>query len=254
MGVDWGDYDNDGKLDLLLAAFENGAKSIYHNEGASLFEDRAALLRFAEPTVPYLTFGAKWVDYDNDGWLDILLTNGHVEDNIEQLEMKEHLPHTYTYKQQSLLFHNEKGQWFTNESDAAGADFATPIVGRGLAVGDYDNDGKMDALFVDSEGTPLLLHNQFMGSGHWLGFRLVGTKSNHDGYGALVTVVTKGLRQVRRCGTDGSYLSASDKRVHIGLGSALPIKVTIRWPSGHTHAYPRLSTDRYVTLREDDRQ
>jgi hypothetical protein len=126
-----------------------------------------------------------------------------------------------------------------------------PIVGRGLAVGDFDNDGRLDLLIVDSEGTPLLLHNQSTSNNHWLGLNLIGTKSNRDGYGALVTVEARGKRWLRHCHSDGSYLSASDKRVHVGLGTeTTATKVTIHWPSGTIQTLTNVKADQYLTVKE----
>ena len=135
----------------------------------------------------------------------------------------------------------------------SGRGFQRPIIGRGLAVGDYDNDGKLDILIVDSEGAPLLLHNQGDATGHWLEVHLVGTRGNRDGYGAILTAAVQGRSLVRQCHSDGSYLSASDKRVHFGLGSASHVDtLTIRWPSGHIDKYGNLPANRCLTLREGE--
>ncbi|HEX5323755.1 MAG TPA: ASPIC/UnbV domain-containing protein, partial [Capsulimonadaceae bacterium] len=130
-------------------------------------------------------------------------------------------------------------------------DLSRPILGRGVAVGDFDNDGRMDALVVDSSGAPLLLHNETAGAGHWLTLNLVGTKSNRDGFGALVTADTGMQTITRLCHADGSYLSASDKRVHLGLGAATTVKtLTIRWPSGQTDVYKDVPADQIATAVE----
>ena len=155
------------------------------------------------------------------------------------------------FRQPSQLFHNQSGR-FIESSKQAGPAFQTPIVGRGLAVGDYDNDGAVDLLFVDSAGAPLLLHNEAPARGHWLGLNLVGKKSNRDGYGATVTVTVGGKRLVRHCHTDGSYLSASDPRVHFGLGSATKIeRAMVRWPSGKQQTLTGLEVDHYQTVTEE---
>ena len=245
MGLDWGDYDNDGQLDLFVATFENEAKCVYHNEGG-LFTDRSYPTGIGPAALPYVTFGAKWADFDNSGWLDMMITNGHVQDNIEKIE-------STTYRQPIQLFHNLKIRpaRFTDASHPAGLSALPPIVGRGLAVGDFDNDGRMDALVVNSEGAPLLLHNDTATAGHWLSITLHGTKSNRDGIGALVTATTGGLTQTRLCHTDGSYLSASDKRVHLGLGSAGQVEtLMIKWPSGHTDVGHHLPVDTQITCTE----
>lgn len=245
MGVDWGDYDNDGKLDLVVATFQHEAKCVYHNDDNNLFTESSAQLGLSDKALPWVSFGCKFLDFDNDGYLDLIFANGHVQDNIEKID-----PST-AYKQPLLLLHNEGGKSFSDASSAAGAVFQQKIAGRGLAIGDIDNDGKIDVLVVDSEGAPLLLHNDAKPVGHWLLCRLQGTKSNRDGLGALVTfVLPDGGKRLRHCATDGSYMSASDRRVHCGLGSATSATIIVRWPSGHTDAYKAVTADQVVTLVE----
>ncbi len=245
MGMDWGDYDNDGRLDLFVATFRNEAKCLYHNEGG-LFTDRSYASGIGPAALPYVTFGAKWADFENSGWLDLLITNGHVQDNIEKIE-------NTTYRQPVQLFHNRRRRpvEFTDASSPSGLSALPPIVGRGLAIGDFDNDGRVDALVVDSEGAPLLLHNETAPDAHWLSVKLEGTTSNRDGIGAVVTATAAGLTQTRLCHTDGSYLSASDRRVHLGLGQAGQVEsLSIKWPSGHTDVWHNLRADRQITLKE----
>jgi len=248
MGLDWGDYDNDGRLDLMIGTFQNQAKSIFHNSGNGLFDEQSGALGLVRP-VPYVTFGVKWLDIDNDGWLDLLLTSGHIQDNVAQASRE------LAYRQPTLCFHNEQGRRLVDVSDHSEPALSHPLVGRGLAVGDFDNDGRVDALVVDSEGAPLLLRNQSAPVGHWLSLKLVGTKSNRDGIGALVTVTTStpagSLTQTRLCHTDGSYLSASDVRVHVGLGRAAAAQtVSIKWPSGHVDVRHHVRGDRQITIHE----
>jgi len=177
-----------------------------------------------------------------------MIANGHVQDNIAAIDKGA------TYREPTQLFRNDRGRLLVDMSGRAGPDLPRPIVGRGLAVGDFDNDGRVDALVVDSEGTPLLLKNESAPVGHWLSLRLVGTKSNRDGIGALVTVTAGGLTQTRLCHTDGSYLSASDVRVHVGLGKAARVeRLRIRWPSGQVDVLSHVETDRFLTVREGGR-
>ncbi|SRR5579884_121124 len=244
MGIDWGDYNNDGKLDLAVATFQHEPKCIYRNEGGGFFTESSAELALADRTGPYVAFGCKFLDYDNDGWLDLAIANGHVQDNIADIDK------SAAYKQAAQLFHNVGGKSYEDVSAQAGSGFQKPIVGRGLAIGDYDNDGRVDILLVDSEGTPILLHNETPNAGHWLSCKLVGTKSNRDGIGALLTVEAGGQKLYRRCATDGSYMSASDRRVHLGLGSATSATITVRWPSGTTTTYKNVRADRVITLQE----
>ncbi len=247
MGTDWGDYADDGKLDLFVATFQNEAKSLFHNDGQGQFSDVSYKTGLALPTIPHVAFGCKLFDYDNDGHLDLVIANGHVQDNIHNIDT------STTYKQPLQLFHNAGMTPVTFEDASAqgGPAFARPLVGRGLAVGDYDNDGRQDVLVVDSEGKPLLLHNEDARAGHWLSVRLVGVRSNRDGIGALVTAQVGGRKLLRLCHTDGSYLSASDRRVHFGLGGAATVdSLTIRWPSGLTQTLTSLPADRIITVRE----
>ena len=247
MGIDWGDYDNDGGLDQAIATFQTEPKAIYHNEGNGFFKDKSDYLGMIDATMPDVAFGIKWLDFDNSGWLGLMIANGHVEDNADKVD-----PST-TYRQPTQLFRNLHGKRFADISTETGPDLQRPIVGRGLAVGDFDNDGRVDALVVDSEGAPLLLHNESRPVGHWLSLTLEGTGSNRDGIGALVTATAGGLTQTRLCHTDGSYLSASDKRVHLGLGRATRVaRLHIRWPSGHADTWHDLRVDRQMTLREGD--
>ena len=151
---------------------------------------------------------------------------------------------------QLLLNEHEKQIHFKNISGPAGLEALPPIVGRGLATGDFDNDGSMDALVTDIDGVPQLLHNVSTQNGHWLLCKLVGTKSNRNGYGALLTFDLGDRKLLRRCGADGSYLSSSDKRVHVGLGQATHADVSIHWPSGTISVYKNLAADQIVTLTE----
>ncbi len=250
MGVDWGDYDNDGRFDLFVATFQNEPKCLYHNEGGGLFTDVSYPTGLGAATVPNVAFGCKFFDYDNDGWLDIATANGHVQDNIAEFDAGT------AYRQTMQLLRNRgTGQdgriTFEEMSRQAGPDFARKIVGRGLAIGDYDNDGRVDLLVVDSEGRPLLLHNEVKTASHWLEVRLIGVKSNRDGYGAVVTAQVDGRRLTRLCHADGSYMSSSDPRVHFGLGAAARLEaLTIQWPSGRTDRLSSIPMDRCLTIRE----
>ncbi len=250
MGLDWGDYDNDGRLDLLVTTFQSEPKSLYHNDMGNQFSDFSFNSGLGTAMAPNVSFGCKFFDYDNDGWLDLIIASGHVQDNIEQIDTSAH------YRQPTRIFHNQGvggAPQFVEVSTKAGTASQLPIVGRGLAIGDYDNDGRMDALVVDSEGKPLLLHNLTEPTGHWFGIRLIGSKSNRDGYGARLTAQLGGRTLLRHCHADGSYLSSSDPRVHFGLGTATQVDtLTIRWPDGHQDILRNLPADRYVTFREGD--
>jgi hypothetical protein len=197
-----------------------------------------------ESALPYVAFGSKWIDCDNDGWLDLMIANGHVQDNIHAID------NTTTYRQPTQLFRNRQGLGFEEITAQAGPSLQKKLVGRGLAIGDYDNDGRMDALVVDSAGMPLLLHNETTDAGNWLLIKLIGTKSNRDGIGTRVTVEADGKQYLRLCTTDGSYMSASDPRVHFGLGQATTVTIHLQWPSGLIGTYKNLAVNRLIAIRE----
>ena len=244
MGTDWGDFDGDGKLDLFVATFENEVKCLYRNEG-EIFSEVSATSLLAAPTRPWVAFGCKFLDFDNDGNLDLAIANGHVQDNIEQIEKG------VPYRQTTQLLRNKGGErpTFDDLSASAGAGFQKPVVGRGMASGDYDNDGKRDLLVVDSEGEPLLLHNDST-AGNWLGLRVL--TGGRDAYGALVTVTVGGKKLVRHVHADGSYMSSSDPRIHVGLGTAQkPDSIEIRWPSGKKTTLADVPAGKYVMVKEE---
>ena len=248
MGADWADYDGDGQLDAVVTTYQDQPKSLYHNDGHGLFHNASQATRVFEASKPTVAFGVKWLDYDNDGWPDLLIANGNVDNHINVMFPDQR------YRQRALVLHNAGGARFTDESAALGPDLQKPIVGRGLATGDFDNDGRIDALMVDSNGPPLLLHNQGGHVGHWLGLSLVGTgRSNRDAIGARVTLTAGGRTQVKEVQTAGSYLSASDKRLLFGLGAATHIdSLTVRWPDGRVQAMTGPQAGHYQTLREPE--
>ncbi len=242
MGQDWGDYDNDGLLDLAVMTFATELKPVYRNESSRFFTDNSSQLGLTNVLTPFVSFGTKWFDADNDGWLDIMITNGHISDNIADTGQG------YAFKQPSIFMKNMNGKRFIR---AAEHDLDTPIEGRGLAVGDYDNDGRVDALVVDSSGTPILLHNETPNTGHWLSVRLIAHKGNRDAYGAEVTLKTSKQQITRYCHADGSYLSSSDPRVHFGLGEETVIQqLTVHWPGGALQTFENTPIDRVLTIEE----
>jgi enediyne biosynthesis protein E4 len=248
MGIDWGDSDGDGRPDLVVATYQHEPRCLFRQDRPGLFSDIAAAAGLARATVNSLAFGVRFLDYDNDGWLDLAFANGHVVDNIQQAETN------VTYRQSCQLFHNRGAAGpgrFEDVSASAGPDFTRRIVGRGLCAGDLDNDGRLDLLIVDAEGAPLLLHNEERSGHHWLTLRLVGVCGNRDGLGARLTLTAGGRSQTRQCFTDGSYMSASDPRVHFGLGTATHAdEIVIRWPGGHVDTLRSVPADRELTVRE----
>jgi hypothetical protein len=247
MGVDAGDVDDDGDEDLVMTELSGEGSNFYVNDGSGVFEDRSAPAGLGPATMGFTGFGAAWLDYDNDGRLDLLSVNGAVQ-TIEALRQQgDPLP----LRQRKLLFHNAGGGRFDEVGGRAGAAFALSEVGRGAAFGDIDNDGDLDILVGNNNGPVRLLINQAAAGRHWLGLRLVGGNGNRDMLGARVDVMTPGGVKHRRARSDGSYASASDPRVHLGLdASSAPCDVVVHWPDGRTERFAAVSADRYSTLTQ----
>jgi enediyne biosynthesis protein E4 len=245
MGVDFGDYDNDGLPDLVKTNFSDDANNLYHNNGDRTFDDRAGTAGFGGVSVPFLGFGVRFLDYDNDGWKDIIVANGHVNPQVDE--------HAFgiTYAQRALLFHNLRDGRFEEVGLRAGPALAQRRVSRGLAVADINNDGALAVLISNLDGSPTLLLNVLKSRGHWINLKLIGTRSNRDAYGARVEIVARGLKQVDEVRANRSYLSASDARLHFGLGSVASVdEVVIRWPSGLVEKLTSLPVDRELVIRE----
>ena len=247
MGVDFGDYDNDGDEDLFVTELTNQGSTLYVNDGAGLFEDRAAKAGIRFPSLPYTGFGAAWFDLDNDGWLDVLAVNGPVLLSREP-SADDPLP----LDQTNQLFRNLGNGQFEDVTDRAGAVFDLSEVSRGAGFGDIDNDGDTDVLVANASGPVRLLTNQVETRNHWLGLRVVGADQPRDMVGARVAFVrSDGPTLWRRARADGSYASANDPRVLVGLGPSAEVPtVRVTWPSGLTEEWPGLEIDRYTTLTE----
>ena len=240
MGVACGDLDGDGRPDLGVTNFYNESMTFYHNLGDGLFSDHTAAIGLAVPTRYRLGFGTAYVDVDNDGHLDIAIANGHVDD------FRPEVPYAMTAQ---LLVGSEGGQ-LTDVSDRAGPPWLVPRVGRGLAAGDLDNDGRIDLLLVAQDGPLAYFHNQ-TARRHFLTLRLEGKSSNRDAVGARVTIVAGNRRQVAWRFGGGSYQSASDPRLHIGLGAAARVdEMEVAWPSGDVDRFGPLAADTGYLVRE----
>ncbi len=249
MCISLGDYDNDGNLDLFITDFQMASDHVWRNDGRGFFDETSERAGIAAPTRQVLSFGGGFFDYDNDGWLDLFIANGHVYPGVEKTDPSVH------YKQIDSLFHNQGNGTFVETTKSAGDGFSTPYLGRGAAFLDYDNDGNMD-IIVGNNGDPqLLLHNSGGAGNHFIGFQLVGTRSNRDAMGARIRLEAGGLTQIREISGGGSYLSQSDLRAHFGLGrSTRAASVEISWPSGLRQRFADLEADRYYRVVEGDRQ
>ncbi len=249
MGIDWADYDNDGHFDLLAANYARQPKSLFHNEGHALFTNRSYVSGIGAVSLLSLTFGASFIDIDNDGLLDIVLANGHVDSMAERVDS------TMSYFQNLQLFHNRGDGRFADISAKSGHDFTRKIVGRGLAVGDYDGDGREDLLIVDDEGAPLLLHNQTAAKDHWLSLRCLWKPAHTYAVGARVTLISGGARQIREVRASGTYLSTNDPAAHFGLGAGSgAVTLEVRWPDGRKSAFHAIAPDHTYELTPENPQ
>jgi enediyne biosynthesis protein E4 len=246
MGVDSADYNEDGWMDLFVANIDNEMFAIYQNNHDETFDDMALKSGIGQATKLMSGWGLKFFDYDNDGSLDLFLANGNPDDLIETLHPR------VTYEEPLMLFHNS-GKGFDNVSSQSGPVFSKPMSARGLAIGDFDNDGAIDVLVSVNNGAPLLLRNQAGQQNHWLGVKLVGTKSNPDAIGGRITYQAGDLRRSRLKVGGGSYLSSHDPRIVLGLGSRTKIDwLEVTWPKpGATkERFVDLPIDRYITITE----
>jgi hypothetical protein len=246
MGVDSADFDNDGWQDLFVANVDQEMFSLYRNLKNESFVDVAQPQSIAQATRLLSGWGLRFFDYDNDGDVDLILANGHPDDMVSQRSQ------SVKYREPLLLFHQKNGQ-FRNVSADAGPAFSREFAARGLAVGDIDNDGRLDVLIGVNGGVPVLLQNRSGAGNHWLGVKLQGTSCNRDAVGARLTWSAAGKKRSRLMTGGGSYLSAHDSRQVLGLGSAIKVDwLEIRWPgpSSCIERFTNLSVDRYITVVE----
>jgi hypothetical protein len=248
MGVDSADFNQDGWMDLFVANIDQEMYSLYRNNRDGTFSDDAIAHGIASATRQMSGWGLKFFDYDNDGLLDLFLANGHPDDLAEKLRLH------VTYREPLLLFHNT-GSGLKNVSPESGPLFAKRLSARGMALGDFDNDGAVDVLVSVNDGAPLLLRNNLGSRNHWLGLRLLGKKANPDAVGARVTWHAGSIQQSRMLVGGGSFLSSHDPRLVLGLGKQPKIDwLEIKWPlpSGKVQRLTDLPSNRYITITEPD--
>ena len=250
MGIGVGDYNHDGRVDFLMSTFSDDYKTLYRNDGGDNFSDVSRLVGLADPTTPFLSWGNGFIDFDNDGWLDIFLANGHVYPSVDQQDWGT------TWAERPLLFRNIGGKSFVEVPPATGSGLACVISARGAAFGDLFNDGHIDVVINNVDSTPTLLRNVVNNGNHWIALRLIGgLGSPRDAIGATVYVTANGFRQRGDVYSGASYGSSSDPRLHFGLGSATAVeKIEIHWPSGHNQAIVPPGVDRILTIQEPDRE
>jgi hypothetical protein len=268
MGVTAGDYDNDGRLDLLVTNYVDDYDTLYHNDGEGFFTDVSHAVGLVAPTFPFMGWGVELFDYDNDGRLDIFVNNGHLFPQVEPAGIG-------LYAQRKQLFHNEGGRFREVTQEAARGRGARWVAG-GAAFGDIDNDGDVDAVAVNMNDRPTLLRNEGGNGNHWIRVKLVGGAgkgerrkvkgereehfrfspsafrlSNRSAVGARVRVVAGGLTQVREVRSGGGYLSQGDLRLHFGLGGRVQVDaLEVRWPSGRVQSLRGVKVDREMVIRE----
>jgi hypothetical protein len=243
MGVDSGDYDNDGRLDLIVTTYFGQQISLYHNDGGDIFSVASGRSGLGSPTIPLVKFGVAFVDLDNDGWLDIVTANGHVRDNVKRLDASQ------SYAQFMQVFRGENGR-FEEHSTGSGVRGVGPIVGRGLAIGDFNRDGRQDVLVCNLEGRAILLENRSTG-GHWLEVSLRSAGPNRAGVGALLQLKSGPFRQIQEVKTCGSVMSGREPVAHFGLGTRTgPFDLTVRWPDGRKQAIRVSAIDRRMTIEQ----
>ena len=246
MGIAVGDYNRDGKVDFFITTFSDDYKTLYRNDGGNSFSDVTYPAGLAGPTIPFLGWGAGFIDFDNDGFLDIFVANGHVYPSVDQRDWGT------TWAQRPQLFRNLNGIKFQEVPPATGSGLADVIAARGVAFGDLFNDGSIDAVLNVMDSTPVLLRNVVKNGNHWITFKLQGgARSPRDAVGAKVFLSAGGARQRGDVTSGGSYGSSSDPRVHFGLGPATKVeKVEIHWPSGKKEEIAVPGVDRIFTVRE----
>jgi hypothetical protein len=246
MGVEAADYDEDGNVDLFVGNIDHEFFSLYHNVGKEGFDDVATPTGIGSATQFLSGWGVKFFDFDNDGNLDLMLCNGHPDTMVGVYHSD------VSYREPMLLFQNT-GRGWKNVSEQAGAAFAQPITGRGLATGDFDNDGALDVLVAVNDGPPILLRNNTARNNHWLGVRLVGKRCNTDAIGAIVSWQAAGRKRRRVKVGGGSFLSSHDPRLVLGLGKQEKIDwLEVQWPqpSGKIERFHDLPIDRYIDIVE----
>jgi enediyne biosynthesis protein E4 len=245
MGVDFADYNHDGKLDLFVTNYTDQVNNLYRNLGGGAFSDMCWPAKLGQPSYRYVKWGAGFVDFDNDGWVDIFVNNGHVYPQVDAI------PNSPGYKEPMQLFRNNHDGTFEDISKASGVFDVPPESRRGAAFGDVYNDGNMGILVLNIGEPPSLLINKARDSNHRVAFHLIGTKSNRAAIGARVTINAAGVAQFNEVRSGASYLSQNDLRLHFGLAATDKMDtVQVSWPSGQTETLRDVAADFIYTITE----
>jgi hypothetical protein len=245
MGLAIGDYNHTGRPSIYVTNFSDENDLLYRNDGNWNFTESSYKAGVALPSLPYVKWGTAFVDLDNDGWLDLIEVNGHVYPQVDSL------PSGAGYRQPKLMQLNQQDGTFCDASDQAGKALTERRVSRGLAVGDLFNDGNVDVVVGDIDGSPMVLRNHGVAGRHWISLGLTGTKSNRLALNARVTLTAGGVTQTDEIHSGGSYLSQNDLRMHFGLGKSSKVeKVQIHWPSGKVEDLTNLAADHFYSVVE----
>jgi hypothetical protein len=246
MGVTIGDYDHRGRWNIVVTNFADEYNAVYRQDKGLQFTDASYATRTAKVSLPLVGWGTKFFDYDNDGWLDLMVVNGHVYPQLEKAGGDA------AYRQRKLLYRNERDGTFTEVAQNAGPALIAPAVSRGAAFGDLDNDGDIDVVVNNLDGPPTVLRNDGGNSNNFLVLDLVGRTGNRSAFGARVKVVAGDLVQVDERRSGGSYLSQNDPRLHFGLEKRQNVdRIEVRWPNGAIQTLTNVAANRFITITEE---
>ena len=247
MGVAIGDYDHRGRWNIVVTNFSDEYNALYRHEKDFLFTDASYATRTGKPSLPFVGWGVKFFDYDNDGWLDLMVVNGHVYPQLEKAGLE------LTYRQRKLVYRNDRNGTFTEVAKDLGSALSAPAVSRGAAFGDLDNDGDIDVVINNLDGPLTVLRNDGGNRNNFLVIDLVGRKSNRSAFGAKVTVTAGDLVQVDERRSGGSYLSQNDVRLHFGLEKRQKVdRVEVRWPDGAIETLTGVEANRFIAITEGE--
>ncbi len=245
MGLAIGDYDHDGLLDIFVTNFADEYNTLYRQEKGMFFADVSFASKLAQVSIPYVGWAADFIDFDNDGWVDLMVVNGHVYPQVDSISIGT------TYAQRVLLLHNEHNGTFSEVAASCGDALTTRRVSRGAAFGDIDNDGDIDVVINNLDDSAVILRNDGGNKNNWINIKTVGSKRNRDALGAQVKVKAEELVQVKEVYSGGSYISQNDTRLHFGLGKKTRVdSIEVRWPAGKTEVIRDVPVNQFVVIQE----
>jgi hypothetical protein len=245
MGLTIGDYNHDGLLDVFVTNFSDEYNTLYRQEKGMSFVDISFASKLAQISFPYVGWATDFLDYDNDGWVDLMVLNGHVYPQVDKVSVGS------TYAQRILLFHNERNETFSEVAANCGDALMTRRVSRGAAFGDIDNDGDIDVVINNLDGSAVVLRNDGGNKGNWINIKTIGSKKNRDALGAQIKVTAGELVQIKEVYSGGSYISQNDTRLHFGLGQKTRVdSIEIRWPAGKVEVIRDVPVNQFLVIEE----